>query len=210
MWCRLARSVRRYELKWQTVGVIIAAAILTLSYFWSPTTIGYDGEQYITYARNLLSTSSFTYDGIEPSCGRAPGYPAFLALFLYLFGNVDWVYPIERPVRPPGYYPPPCPPVADCPPQLWDSARRVGGVLEKMNSPEYRLLRDRLKEAQVKAKERGVNLFVIRPDEIPPGLGLLEIDRKVIEQVKTRERKRMKDYLDNLEAHNLRFAPPIQ
>ena len=73
-----------------------------------------------------------------------------------------------------------------------------------------RYIHHRLKEAQVKAKERGVNLFVIRPDEIPPGLGLLEIDRKVIEQVKTRERKRMKDYLENLEANNLRLAPPIQ
>jgi hypothetical protein len=55
-----------------------------------------------------------------------------------------------------------------------------------------------------------VNLFVICPDEIPSGLGLLEIDHKVIDCVKHHERKRMKDYLANLEAHNLRFAPPIQ
>ena len=73
-----------------------------------------------------------------------------------------------------------------------------------------RYIHHRIKEAQAKAKERGVNLFVICPDEIPSGLGLLEIDRKVIEFVKIHERKRMKDYLANLEAHNLRFAPPIQ
>jgi hypothetical protein len=72
-----------------------------------------------------------------------------------------------------------------------------------------RYIHHRVKEAQVKAKERGVNLFVIRPDNIPPGLGLLEIDSKVIEFVKNNERKRMKEYLENLDAHNLRFAPPI-
>ena len=72
-----------------------------------------------------------------------------------------------------------------------------------------RYIHHRLKEAQVKAKEVGVNLFVIRPDEIPAGLGLLEIDSKVIEFVKGHERKRMKDYLENLEAQNLRFLPPL-
>jgi predicted patatin/cPLA2 family phospholipase len=72
-----------------------------------------------------------------------------------------------------------------------------------------RYIHHRVKEAQVRAKELGVNLFVVRPDEIPPGLGLLEIDGKVIEFVKNHERKRMKGYLANLDAHNLRFAPPI-
>jgi predicted patatin/cPLA2 family phospholipase len=72
-----------------------------------------------------------------------------------------------------------------------------------------RYIHHRLKEAQAKAKQVGVNLFVIRPDEIPAGLGLLEIDSKVIEYVKGHERKRMKDYLADLEAHNLRFAPPL-
>jgi len=72
-----------------------------------------------------------------------------------------------------------------------------------------RYLHHRIKEAQTKAKERGVNLFIIRPDETPPGLGLLEIDSKVIEFVKYHERKRMQEYIENLDAHNLRFAPPI-
>jgi predicted patatin/cPLA2 family phospholipase len=73
-----------------------------------------------------------------------------------------------------------------------------------------RYIHHRIKEAQAKAKERGVNLFVICPDEIPSGLGLLEIDRKVIEFVKNHEQKRMKEYLANLDAHNLRSAPPIR
>jgi hypothetical protein len=72
-----------------------------------------------------------------------------------------------------------------------------------------RYIHHRLKEAQVKAKDAGVNLFVIRPEQIPAGLGLLEIDSKVIELVKAEERKRMKDYLADLDAHNLRFAPPL-
>jgi predicted patatin/cPLA2 family phospholipase len=73
-----------------------------------------------------------------------------------------------------------------------------------------RYIHHRIKEAQTKAKERGVNLFLIRPDEIPPGLGLLEIDSKVIEFVKYHERKRMQEYIANLDAHNLRSAPPIR
>ena len=72
-----------------------------------------------------------------------------------------------------------------------------------------RYIHHRVKEAQAKAKELGVNLFVIRPDEIPPGLGLLEIDSKVIEFVKNHERQHMKEYLVNLDDHNLRFAPTI-
>jgi predicted patatin/cPLA2 family phospholipase len=72
-----------------------------------------------------------------------------------------------------------------------------------------RYIHHRVKEAQAKAKESGVNLFVVRPDEIPAGLGLLEIDGKVIEYVKNYEQKRMKDYLANLDMHNLRFAPSI-
>jgi predicted patatin/cPLA2 family phospholipase len=71
-----------------------------------------------------------------------------------------------------------------------------------------RYIHHRLMEAQLKAKTAGVNLFVIRPDEIPSGLGLLEIDNKVIDSVKLSEQKRMKAYLANLDKHNLRFSPP--
>ena len=70
-----------------------------------------------------------------------------------------------------------------------------------------RYIHHRVMEAQLKAKALGVNLFVIRPDEIPAGLGLLEIDGKVIESVKNNEQKRMKEYLANLDTRNLRFVP---
>jgi predicted patatin/cPLA2 family phospholipase len=81
--------------------------------------------------------------------------------------------------------------------------------LNDLSRLNERYIHHRLKEAQMKAKEFGVNLFVIRPEEIPAGLGLLEIDGKVIEFVKNNVQKRMKEYLANLEAHNLRFASPI-
>ena len=81
--------------------------------------------------------------------------------------------------------------------------------LDSLSRLNERYIHYRIREAQAQAKERGINLFIIRPDEIPPGLGLLEIDRKVIGWVKTTEHRRMKDYLANLDSHNLRFAPPI-
>lgn len=79
-------------------------------------------------------------------------------------------------------------------------------VLMRLNE---RYIEQRIREAQVKARALGVNLFVVRPDEVPPGLGLLSIDPQVIEVVKARERRRMHEYLTNLDAHNLRFAPLI-
>lgn len=72
-----------------------------------------------------------------------------------------------------------------------------------------RYIHQRIREAQARAKELGVNLFVLRPEDIPQGLGLLEIDSKVIELVKHREQRYVRDYLANLEAHNLRFTPSI-
>jgi len=82
--------------------------------------------------------------------------------------------------------------------------------LLELNDPlrlNERYIHHRVIEAQLKAKALGVNLFVVRPDEIPPGLGLLEIDAKVIESVKNNEQKRMREYLANLERRNLRFIP---
>lgn len=87
---------------------------------------------------------------------------------------------------------------------LWDLLELTD--LSRLNE---RFIHHRVKDAQVKAKEFGVNLFVFRPEEIPAGLGLLEIDGKTIEHVKKFERNRMKEYLANLDAHNLRYAPLI-
>jgi len=58
-------------------------------------TAGFDGLQYMTYAENLLGLHRYTYDGNNPSCGRSPGYPVFLAAFLFLFGSVKLIYPVQ-------------------------------------------------------------------------------------------------------------------
>jgi predicted patatin/cPLA2 family phospholipase len=81
--------------------------------------------------------------------------------------------------------------------------------LNSLSRLNERYIHYRIKEAQTQAKAWGINLFIIQPDEIPPGLGLLEIDKNVIEWVKATERRRMKDYLANMDSHNLRFAPSI-
>ena len=81
--------------------------------------------------------------------------------------------------------------------------------LNSLSRLNERYIHYRIKEAQTQAKARGINLFIIQPDHIPPGLGLLEINSKVIDWVKTTERRRMKNYLENLDDHNLRFAPSI-
>ena len=82
--------------------------------------------------------------------------------------------------------------------------------LNDLSRLNERFIHHRVKDAQVKARKFGVNLFVFRPEEIPGGLGLLEIDAKMIEYVKKHERNRMKEYLANLDAHNLRYAPLIR
>ncbi|HUU47132.1 MAG TPA: hypothetical protein VM118_15495 [Acidobacteriota bacterium] len=81
------------RMKWGTF--VLCALILTVSFVSRPPGIGYDGRQYLTYAENLLSTGMLTFDGVAPSCGRAPGYPAFLAGVVWLTGGIDWVYPIQ-------------------------------------------------------------------------------------------------------------------
>jgi len=57
--------------------------------------VGYDGEQYLVYAKNILDLHRFTFDGATPSSGRPPGYPVFLMAFLFLFGGVSLVYPFQ-------------------------------------------------------------------------------------------------------------------
>jgi len=85
-----ARSQYRTE-----ACAVLAILLMVLSYMSNTTGIGYDGRQYLTYAQNLLATGQFTYNGHDPSCGRAPGYPVFLASVIALFGNTALVYPLQ-------------------------------------------------------------------------------------------------------------------
>ncbi len=74
-------------------GLLIVQLALPLTI--GQTVIGYDGEQYLRYAKNLIELGQYTYDGINPSCGRAPGYPLFLAAFIWVLHSVDFVYPVQ-------------------------------------------------------------------------------------------------------------------
>ncbi|MBI3873345.1 MAG: hypothetical protein HY304_09760 [candidate division Zixibacteria bacterium] len=83
------------DARWTRVALCAGAIILAAGYLLRTPAIGYDGEQYLTYARHLLATGTFTFDGVHASCGRAPGYPAFLAAFLWSTGGISWVYPVQ-------------------------------------------------------------------------------------------------------------------
>lgn len=48
----------------------------------------YDEREYFTLAKNLADNGSFSYDGETPSAFRPPGYPLFLALFIFVGGGV--------------------------------------------------------------------------------------------------------------------------
>lgn len=80
----------------KTVVVLALLVIqLALPLALGRKSIGYDGEQYLRYARNIIELGQYTYDGSTPSCGRAPGYPLFLAAFLALFNSTDLIYPAQ-------------------------------------------------------------------------------------------------------------------
>lgn len=81
--------------KWRWMSIIASALVLYSSYSISEPSIGYDGAQYLKYAENLISKSAFTFDGVNASCGRAPGYPTFIAAFLLTFHGIEWVYPVQ-------------------------------------------------------------------------------------------------------------------
>jgi hypothetical protein len=89
------RSGKWCDRRGEWLAIAVTAAVLYVSYLIARPGIGYDGEQYLTYARNLLSTGMFTFDGVTPSCGRAPGYPFFLAAILWVTGGISWVYPVQ-------------------------------------------------------------------------------------------------------------------
>ena len=69
--------------------------LLTIFYLTHSPAVGYDGVQYLVYAKNLLKTGQFTFDGANPSCGRAPGYPLFLTAVLWMTGGIALLYPLQ-------------------------------------------------------------------------------------------------------------------
>lgn len=77
------------------IVLCLAVCVFALSFALQTTGVGYDGAQYLTFARHLLATGQFSFDGSTPSCGRAPGYPAFLAAVIWMTGGHAAVYPMQ-------------------------------------------------------------------------------------------------------------------
>ncbi|MBI5869086.1 MAG: hypothetical protein HZB43_12510 [candidate division Zixibacteria bacterium] len=77
------------------VALALCLVLLLSSLLVGKPGIGYDGDQYLVYARNLLATGQFTFDGVNASCGRAPGYPLVLALILLTTKGIAILYPLQ-------------------------------------------------------------------------------------------------------------------
>jgi len=78
-----ARSTR--TALWLIVGLAIALRLAFALGYWTDQPLTRDEKEYLSLARGLASGAGFVYDevaregGVDPF-GRAPGYPAFLAL----------------------------------------------------------------------------------------------------------------------------------
>jgi 4-amino-4-deoxy-L-arabinose transferase-like glycosyltransferase len=75
-----ARSTRRWLLGAASVGLVLRLAFGLL--YWTNQPLTRDELEYLSLARSLASGHGFVYDAVlqGASFGRAPGYPAFLAL----------------------------------------------------------------------------------------------------------------------------------
>ncbi|GAB4316122.1 MAG: hypothetical protein Kow0074_04020 [Candidatus Zixiibacteriota bacterium] len=75
--------------------MVFSALVMVISYVWHDSVVGYDGAQYLQFATNLLKTGMFTYDGVTPSAGRTPGYPAVLAIIIAVSGDWTPIYLLQ-------------------------------------------------------------------------------------------------------------------
>ncbi|MBD3299301.1 MAG: hypothetical protein GF341_11640 [candidate division Zixibacteria bacterium] len=75
--------------------LVFSALVMVASYFLHDHIVGYDGAQYLQFATNLLKTEMFTFDGVTPSAGRTPGYPALLAAIIAISGDWTLIYPLQ-------------------------------------------------------------------------------------------------------------------
>ena len=67
-------------------GVALLLRLAFAFFYWTDKPLTHDEREYLSLAESLSGGRGFTYDetgdtGTSPRFGRAPGYPAFLALF---------------------------------------------------------------------------------------------------------------------------------
>lgn len=72
------------------------------------------------------------------------------------------------------------------------------------------LIRSRIKNAQHQAKKAEKNIFIVPPVVHHPDLGLLATSIAAIEYHEQQENEAMKEYIENLDSHNLRYLPDIK
>ena len=80
---------------YRVIAFGLCLILLTIFYLTHSPAVGYDGVQYLVYAKNLLNSGQFTFDGVNPSCGRAPGYPLLLTAILWMTGGIALLYPLQ-------------------------------------------------------------------------------------------------------------------
>jgi 4-amino-4-deoxy-L-arabinose transferase-like glycosyltransferase len=77
------RTARQWILGAVVAGLVLRVAFSTL--YWVNKPLTHDEREYLALARSITAGRGFAYDSAEPigtgqHFGRAPGYPAFLAL----------------------------------------------------------------------------------------------------------------------------------
>lgn len=71
------------------LGLIIRLALI----FTVTEPIDRDAKEYLDIAQNIVAGKGFSIDGIHPTARRAPGYPFFLAILIFIFGaNPQMLY----------------------------------------------------------------------------------------------------------------------
>lgn len=92
-------------------------------------------------------------------------------------------------------------------PEKYPKPKHVGeGLWELYGILTRSLIKRNIVEAQFFAKQEKKDLFVSRPIALHENLGLLNINPVAIEIHERQDEAAMEEYLQNLDAHNLRFA----
>lgn len=86
----------------------------------------------------------------------------------------------------------------------------VEAIFEHHAMVNYGFIGERIKRAQRWAKQAGIDFFVSRPRSLPSGISLLTINSDAMTILEAQEIEAMKEYLWNLDAHNLRLCDDIQ